>query len=125
MNRNNCPIFILQSSFLCLWAERYNHLKIMFMKQKHWIILGLVVIAITAVSCVPGGGSYNPLKPAGFFSGIWHGWIAPFSLILGIFNSSISLYETYNTGWWYDFGFYMAVISGFGGLQLARKKRRN
>ncbi len=26
------------------------------------------------------------------------------------------------TGWWYDLGFYIAVISGFGGLSLSRKK---
>jgi hypothetical protein len=29
-----------------------------------------------------------------------------------------------NTGWWYDFGFYMAIISGFGGLSLNRKHKK-
>lgn len=68
----------------------------------------------------PGDGSYTSNNPAGLLSGIWHGWIAPLSLIFSIFNKSISIYETINTGFWYDFGFYMAVISGFGGLLLYR-----
>lgn len=74
--------------------------------------------------CVPGDGTYDAQHEAGFFWGIWHGWIAPISLIIGLLDSNIRLYETYNTGWWYDFGFYIAVISGFGGLSLFRRKKR-
>ena len=51
-----------------------------------------------------------------------HGWVAPFSLVFGIFRKGIRIYEAVNTGWWYDFGFYIAIISGFGGLSLVRKK---
>ena len=50
--------------------------------------------------------------------------IAPISLIWGIFNSDIRVYELENTGWWYDLGFYIAVISGFGGISFTRSKRR-
>ncbi|MBN2600900.1 MAG: hypothetical protein JXR87_02785 [Candidatus Marinimicrobia bacterium] len=78
---------------------------------------------LTLSACIPGDGSRTLLKPAGFLSGIWHGWIAPISLIISIFNPSISIYESFNTGWWYDFGFYMAIISGFGGISLVRKKQ--
>lgn len=77
------------------------------------------------ISCIPGSNAYSPAEPAGFFSGIWHGWIAPVTLIFGIFDSSISIYEPYNTGWWYNFGFYMAIISGFGSLSLFRRKKRD
>ncbi|MCU4165488.1 hypothetical protein [Carboxylicivirga caseinilyticus] len=93
------------------------------MKKQYWIILTVIGITLILTSCLPGGGNYSPDSPAGFFTGIWHGWIAPFSLIMGLFNSSITIYESFNTGWWYDFGFYMAIIAGFGGLQLVRKKR--
>lgn len=81
-----------------------------------------VFILLMVTGCVPGDGSYTE-KPAGFFSGIWHGWIAPISLILGLFKKNIRVYEVLNTGWWYDLGFYIAVISGFGGLSLSRKKK--
>ncbi|MCX6134005.1 MAG: hypothetical protein NTU47_09360 [Ignavibacteriales bacterium] len=83
----------------------------------------LLVLALMFLSgCVPGGGTYDHQSPAGFFSGIWHGWIAPLSLILGIFNSDVRIYEPHNTGWLYDFGFYIALIGGFGGLNLTRRK---
>ncbi len=94
-------------------------------KQKKIIILLIAILAILFISgCIPGDGKNNAEHPAGFFKGIWHGWIAPLSLIIGIFKPGIRIYETANTGWWYDFGFYMAIISGFGGLSLTRRKKQ-
>lgn len=87
-------------------------------------LITLSFILLTSMAgCFPGGGSHTPADPAGFFTGVWHGWIAPLSLILGIFDSDIRLYEPYNTGWWYDFGFYIAIIAGFGGIALTRRKK--
>lgn len=94
------------------------------MKKK--IILAGIMLAVVLfmlTGCVPGDGSYTSSRPAGFLWGIWHGWIAPFSLIVGLFRKGITIYEPANTGWWYDFGFYIAIISGFGGLSLFRKKK--
>lgn len=90
----------------------------------------LIAIAISLcalvllTACLPGDGKNTVDRRANFLTGIWHGWIAPISLIVGIFDRNIRVYEPNNTGWWYDFGFYMAVISGFGGLALSRRKRR-
>ncbi|MEW6507780.1 MAG: hypothetical protein AB1432_08560 [Bacteroidota bacterium] len=72
---------------------------------------------------MPGSEASRDRSPAGFFTGVWHGWIAPVSLVVGLFNPSIKIYETENTGWWYDFGFYIAIISGFGGISLSRRKK--
>jgi hypothetical protein len=89
------------------------------------LVIVLILTLLFALSgCVPGDGSYSQDKPAGFFWGVWHGWVAPISLILSLFNDSIRIYETANTGWWYDFGFYISIISGFGGLSLFRKKNK-
>jgi len=93
--------------------------------QKLCIAVSLLFLVLFVSSCLPGGGNYSPIEPAGFFTGIWHGWIAPFSLILGLFNKDITIYESFNTGWWYDFGFYISIIAGFGGLQLFRKKKNS
>lgn len=79
------------------------------------------MVALTG--CVPGDGTYSEVHKAGFLWGIWHGWIAPVSLVWGLFNKSIRVYEVANIGWWYDFGFYIAIISGFGGISLFRKKK--
>jgi len=89
--------------------------------------ISLVIIILSCVlcftSCIPGDGSYID-TPAGFLSGIWHGWIAPVSLVLGYFDNSIRIYEKSNVGWSYDLGFYIAIISGFGGISLIRRKKR-
>ena len=87
------------------------------------VYIFLLIVLIAFAGCIPGDGKHTAEKPAGFFWGIWHGWIAPISLIWHLFNSDIRLYEPYNTGWWYDFGFYIAVISGFGGISFSRRKR--
>ncbi|MGO1368830.1 MAG: hypothetical protein ACTHVE_05620 [Senegalia sp. (in: firmicutes)] len=79
-------------------------------------------IPLILSGCMPGDGAYSSSDPAGFFWGIWHGWIAPISLIRGIFNSNIRIYEIFNTGWTYDLGFYIAIISGFGGISFFRDK---
>ena len=82
-----------------------------------------VVAAMALAGCAAGGGTYSPTDQAGFFSGIWHGWIAPLALIAHIFDGDIRIYETNNNGIWYDVGFYIAVISGFGSLGLRRRPR--
>lgn len=87
------------------------------------ICLLLLMGLIPFMGCIPGNGKHDDGNPAGFFWGIWHGWIAPISLIWGLFNSEIRVYEPQNTGWWYDLGFYIAVISGFGGISFSRRKR--
>ena len=96
------------------------------MRKKILLIIALALVMIFVLTgCVPGDGTYTDAKPAGFFWGIWHGWVAPISLIIGIFKHSIRIYEPVNTGWWYDFGFYMAIISGFGTVALTRRRKRH
>jgi hypothetical protein len=95
---------------------------------KKKIILFAIMITLvltTLTGCIPGDGTYSASNPAGFLWGIWHGWLAPISIIVGFFDKNIRVYEIANTGWWYDFGFYMAIISGFGGLSLFRKDKSN
>jgi hypothetical protein len=48
-------------------------------------------------------------KPAGFWVGLWHGIVAPFIFIIGLFTPSIRVYETNNSGRWYDFGFLLGI----------------
>lgn len=91
------------------------------MKKIFFVVLIASLIIIFS-GCFPTYSSENE-SAAGFFKGIWHGWIAPISLIAGIFDSNIRIYEANNTGWWYDFGFYIAIIAGFGGLALRRRKK--
>ncbi|HRY72859.1 MAG TPA: hypothetical protein P5165_06510 [Spirochaetia bacterium] len=94
------------------------------MKQRRApLALAALLALLLCASCIPGDGKNSAEKPAGFWTGIWHGWIAPVSLVAELFKPELSVYEEANKGFWYDLGFYMAVISGFGGLALSRKKR--
>jgi hypothetical protein len=88
------------------------------------VCFSIVLMIVGITGCFPGGSTYSAQEPAGFFSGVWHGWIAPVSLIVGFFKSDIRIYEPVNTGWWYDLGFYIAVIAGFGGVALSRKQAK-
>lgn len=96
------------------------------MKNRTWFWLaGSVLVLVLLTGCIPGDGTASATSTAGFFWGIWHGWLAPLSLIISIFDRNIRIYEVFNSGFWYDFGYYMAIIAGFGGLSLARKKSRH
>ena len=58
--------------------------------SKRTIIILVAILAILLlVGCLPSA-SHSSRGPAGFLSGIWHGWLAPLSLILGIFNNNIA-----------------------------------
>jgi hypothetical protein len=92
--------------------------------NKKLLLVLVLFLALTISSCMPGSEAMQEKRPAGFFMGVWHGWIAPVSLVVGLFNPSIKIFETENTGWWYEFGFYMAIISGFGGISLSRKRKK-
>ncbi len=47
--------------------------------------------------------------PPGLFSGVWHGLLAPWTLILRLFLD-IKMYAVPNTGWFYDLGFLIGVV---------------
>lgn len=97
------------------------------MKNKKTLVFCILMVLLMAAlsGCAPGDGANNIAKPAGFFTGIWHGWIAPITLVWSLFDRDIGIYETFNSGFWYNLGYYMAVISGFGGLALSRKNRKS
>lgn len=94
------------------------------MKKKTLLIV-IIALVLLLNSCLATDEFSITEKPAGFLLGIWHGWTAPFSLIISLFIDGVRIYSPYNTGWWYDAGFYMAIISGFGGLSLIRRNRND
>jgi hypothetical protein len=85
------------------------------MKQRTRLIIACAVCVMLLASCLPGDGKNNPDEPAGFLMGFWHGIVAPLSLIVQLFRPAIRIYETSNTGFWYDLGFWLALASGAGG----------
>lgn len=90
--------------------------------KKYVMMVVLVLSLFILTACTAGGRTAN--DPAGFLLGVWHGWIAPFVLIVSFFNEDLMIYEVHNVGFWYNLGFYMAIISGFGSLSLCRRSNR-
>jgi len=77
--------------------------------------LAFIPVALLLASCAAGDAQFTQDDPAGFWYGLWHGIIAFISLIIHVFNDSVAVYETNNTGGWYDFGFLLGVICIWGG----------
>jgi hypothetical protein len=62
-------------------------------------------------------------EPAGFWSGLWHGFIAPITFLVSVFATGVSIYETNNNGRWYEFGF-MLGIGAYAGNEEVRNSVR-
>ena len=92
------------------------------------LVLLLVAAAIVLAACTAGP---NPAvgtpdadgDTAGFFLGLWHGVIAPISLVISLFSDSVNVYEAHNSGAWYDFGFVLGAVFLIGGSHGARRRR--
>ena len=61
---------------------------------------------------------------AGFWLGLWQGFIAPFVFVASLFKSNLSIYEVHNNGAWYNFGYLFGLACFFGGSgnRTARRK---
>jgi hypothetical protein len=60
---------------------------------------------------------------AGFWSGLWHGLISPVTFIISLFSDNVNVYEVYNNGNWYDFGFMLGICIIFGGSARRAKRK--
>jgi hypothetical protein len=97
------------------------------MIRQYRALVPVVVLALAA--CAPGA---NPLvgeaaadaTPAGFFLGIWHGFIIIVTFVVSLFSDSVGIYEVHNTGWSYNLGYIFGLMMalGSGGAAAGKKK---
>ena len=91
------------------------------------LVLVLLLLNILA-GCAPGpnhSGMATDHDAAGFWLGLWQGFISPFVFVVSLFKSNLSIYEVHNNGAWYNFGylFGLACFFGGGGNRTARRTR--
>lgn len=95
----------------------------------------LIVLLATTLLLSGCASHYQPdaiYSPYGFFSGIWHGFIFPFSLAANIISWVLSLFDIHmfediqiigrpNTGFFYYLGFILGLSSGSGGVSTVSR----
>jgi len=83
------------------------------------LAVGVVLVALVLSGCAPGpndaAATVPPDEQAGFWLGLWQGFISPITFIVSLFNSQVNIYEVNNDGNWYNFGFMIGVAIAFGG----------
>jgi hypothetical protein len=116
------------------------------MKKGLVVVVSLVLLVVIA-GCAPGSSvevttpetniqlttpGVNPLvnEPAasgtvaGVVQGLWHGVIAPVTLIMSFFNENVQMYEVHNNGREYNLGFLLGVALVFLILGLSGRRWR-
>jgi hypothetical protein len=91
----------------------------------------IVVLLLSFTACAAGPNiSEKSADPegeiAGFWKGLWHGFIAPVTFIISLFSDNVNVYEVFNNGNWYNFGFMfgLSMILGGSGGGAGRARRR-
>jgi hypothetical protein len=79
--------------------------------------LGAVLALLTLSACAAGPNAMidTGQDPAGFWLGLWQGFITPITFLISLFTTEVNIYEVQNNGNWYDFGFMLGVMAVFGG----------
>lgn len=84
----------------------------------------LLLLAACAPGVNPEVGVAADGDVAGFWQGLWHGFIAPVTFVISLFTDNVSLYEVHNSGNWYDFGFVLGAGILFGGGGAGARRSR-
>jgi|SRR5687768_9183412 hypothetical protein len=116
--------------------------------MKDVLVLGLLVtLSIVMAACAPSSSVQvttpnttmqltapgpNPMinqpdalgRVARAGAGLWHGIIAPITLVFSFFNSDIHMYEVHNAGSEYDLGFLLGITVIVSLLGLFIRMRR-
>ena len=91
----------------------------------------LVLVLLLFTACLAGPNEFvntpdSDGEVAGFWRGLWHGFIAPFTFVISLFSDSVHVYEVHNAGGWYDFGFLFGasiILGGSSGGAAARRRK--
>ncbi len=96
------------------------------------LLLVVSILLLSSVACTLSGQA-NPLRNvsqseqtpvvAGFWDGVVHGILCPFTFIVSLFDDNVTFYEVHNDGHWYDFGFMLGAGLLFGGGSSASRRR--
>jgi hypothetical protein len=98
--------------------------------------LTLFVLVLLALSILAGCAAGPNLSKgtagehdgvAGFWLGVWQGFVAPIVFLVSLFKNNVGIYEVHNNGALYNFGylFGLACFFGGGGNRTARRSAKS
>ncbi len=88
--------------------------------NKNIRLIALSFIIMILAACTAGSNSMLNTanisgEIAGFWQGLWHGFIGLFTFIISLFKDNVTVYEVHNNGGWYNFGFILGMMMFWGG----------
>ncbi len=91
-------------------------------------LLALLLLLVLA-ACAPGPNQMKNTTGerqtvAGFWLGLWQGFIAPFVVVVSLFVPDLNIYEVHNNGAWYNAGYLFGLMCIFGGGGNKARRRR-
>ncbi|WP_207792499.1 hypothetical protein [Sandarakinorhabdus glacialis] len=82
------------------------------------VVFASACLLLSSCATQPAPADYGDMP--GFWLGMIHGFLMPFSFIASFF-SDVRIYAFPNNGGWYDFGFVLGVfVIGGGGAAAGR-----
>jgi hypothetical protein len=98
-------------------------------------LIGALLLVLVLGACAAGANPEVGLVDvdgdvAGFWTGLWHGFIAPIAFFVSLFSDNVNVYDVNNNGNWYDFGFVVGagiILSGpryRGGKRRAKRRAK-
>ena len=94
------------------------------MKSLPLLILTFITLSVMLSSCADTQPHIQQCLEGhtyGFWAGLWHGMIAPFSWIGSLFSDDIAVWAVNNNGGWYTTGFIIGIGALSGGASKASK----
>jgi hypothetical protein len=108
---------------------RRNSVRGECMKSSLAVVVLIVVLLNALAGCAPSANQFKGTadqqgRVAGFWLGLWHGFIAPFVFLVSLFKPNLNIYEAHNNGAWYNFGYLFGLMCFFGGGGHGTKRRK-
>jgi len=92
-------------------------------------LLAAAVVVLAGCAAGPNAAVDTGPDPAGFWLGLWQGFIVPVTFVISLFTDHVNIYEIQNNGNWYDFGYVLGLSCAFGGVvgsgSVARRRSRS
>ncbi len=95
----------------------------MRIRSLRMLALPAVLLLLVCAGCAAGTERFAS-APAGFWNGLWHGFICIVTFVIGLFSESVRMYEPNNIGALYDLGVLLGAVVTLGGGAGHQRRRK-